>query len=627
MSNKQAKPAKTKNSILNAKWFPYALLSLIWLIVYAVTYDSKIDLGGDNAAYYILGDAISSGEGYTNVHVVGERPNNHFPPGYPAILAFFMLFTHSVSFLKIVSGLFFLGTVLLSYRIFNYITERVKLSLVLSIFLILNGNLIQSGNIMMSEIPFLFFATLTLLYFIQSESREDFWKDWHFWAMVAVGAFSFHIRTAGIALIAALGIYLLFNRKWKKLVVFAGSFVALCIPWILRGRSIGGNSYINQLLQVNPYRKEDGLIELSDLFTRLGYNIERYISVELPKSFLFDLQVNYSYYMRWLTGDETLQNYTVENFWAIGIILLALIVYGVYHLKHYRSFVAIYLLGSAAILLLWPYVWFGTRFILPLIPFLLLGAVNGVDALLSKVSKSEHPNEWFYLAGCLLLFGGVKQESEKKDLDHPNKYNNFLKMSDYVGDNLPADAVVLNRKPGLFYLYGHRKSINVPSTLDYGEMEARLDSTGVTHVIIDAMGFADVSRYLVPFIQDNPEKFKPIHQITSPDAYPTTLIEYYANRGYTGEWETITNGDKQIKQRTGKGLFRFTDGRIFDGYWKKGLRDGEGVMTFPSGAKLSGTWTNDTINGDLVLLSANADTLLFGDYSEEEAVQYLKKAN
>ena len=608
-----------------SSWFPYIALTIVWAIVYAVTFDDKIDLGGDNAVYYILGDSLSDGQGYTNVHEVGGRPNNHFPPGYPLILAFFMTFSKSISFLKFVSGLFFLGTVLLSYRIFKRIVDSNVLAFVLGIFIIFNGNIISSGNIMMSEIPFLFFSTLTIHLFMLSESRYNFLKDWRFWTMVLVAAFSYHIRTAGIALIAGFLIYLAVNRKWLKAAAFGGGFALLSLPWILRGKALGGSNYINQLLQINPYRREDGMLGFGDLITRLMYNIERYVSVELPRTFFTSLDVNYTMYMRHLTGSTDLPpNYTPETHWFLGIVLIALIIYGVYSLKNYRSFVAFYLLGSAGILLLWPYVWFGTRFILPLIPFLILGVVSGVDALIKRFNKGKGANPLLYLTLVLTLIPSVKQEAEKVDYQYPGKYADFLSMSRFVNDNLPPDAVVLNRKPGLFYLYGNRKSINIPSTLNYAEMQQAMDSAGVTHVIVDAMGFADVGRYLIPFMQNNEIKFTGIQQIQTTSQYPTQLFAYNSKPGYTGDWVTIETENGTVNERTGKGVYRFSDGRIFDGHWKKGLRHGEGVMQFTNGSKLRCTWDNDTIAGSAELIDANNQVILSGNYSEEEFIEAMK---
>jgi len=86
-------------------WLFSGILFLIFFFAYQYTFDSKLDLGGDNGGYYILGKALSSGQGYTNIHYIGNPPHSHFPPGYPALLAIFMFISDSVIFIKVMNGL------------------------------------------------------------------------------------------------------------------------------------------------------------------------------------------------------------------------------------------------------------------------------------------------------------------------------------------------------------------------------------------------------------------------------------------------------------------------------------------------------------------------------------------
>ena len=59
------------------------VIIIVFIGVYAYIYDSKIDLNGDNANYYMLGQALHQGEGYVSINSINKTPNNHFPPGYP----------------------------------------------------------------------------------------------------------------------------------------------------------------------------------------------------------------------------------------------------------------------------------------------------------------------------------------------------------------------------------------------------------------------------------------------------------------------------------------------------------------------------------------------------------------
>ena len=59
----------------------FGILFLIFIQVYPYIFDAKIFLGGDNADYYLLANALADGEGYVNIHLPGAPPANHFPPG------------------------------------------------------------------------------------------------------------------------------------------------------------------------------------------------------------------------------------------------------------------------------------------------------------------------------------------------------------------------------------------------------------------------------------------------------------------------------------------------------------------------------------------------------------------
>lgn len=597
----------TKSSLWEKSWFPYLILTTLWLVIYQMTFNDKLNLGGDNAVYYILGDSINSGQGYSNIHSPAHNPNNHFPPGYPLILSFFMLFSKKVIFLKIVSGLFYLGTILLSFRIFELLVENKKLAFVIAGILLLNGNFIEYGSIMMSEIPFLFFSSLTILLFILSEKSANFLTDWKFWLMILLASFSFHIRTSGIALVGGLLLFLLANKEWKKFATFTVSFGLLGLPWFLRGKALGGSSYVKQLLQVNPYRPEDGMATLGDILSRVTYNIQRYFEVEIPRSFFTDKILNYQVYMNELTTGEKVPGYEIETFLGLGIALFVLIVLGVFNMKKYRTFVATYLLGSAAILLLWPHVWYGTRFILTLIPFMVFAFVLGIQAILQWIKVDQKISPLLYMVIALFFVKGVQAEADKTKGEFPPKYGDFLKIAEYVDQNLPEDVIVMNRKPGLFYINGHRLTTKFPTTFDYNEMRNYLIDNKVTHVVIDAMGFADVSRYLVPFVQANIECFKQVKHIQT-GQLNTYLLEFNPNIGYEGEWSgKYEQGQLQTKE--GKGIYRLPDGRIFEGLWKNNLKEGEGFIKMQDGSEIHGIWTNDQLTSTLYTRTEKGDTL------------------
>ncbi len=555
----EAAPIKTKAS---QHWIFSGILFLIFFFTYQYIFDSKLDLGGDNGGYYILGKAISSGQGYTNIHYIGNPPHSHFPPGYPALVAIFMLISDSVIFIKVMNGLLLAGSALLLYRVFFKVTENAKLSFVSALLILLNMHLLKYSTIMMSEIPFLFFGSLTLLLFLKSSEKEEFYKSPSFYGLIVVSSFAYHIRTAGIALIGGIILYLLIKKNWKFLLAYFTGFVALGIPWFLRGKSLGGNQYLDQLFMINPYRPEQGKMQLGDWFTRFFNNLERYISKEIPHGVFPGVKVDYT--------PGTMAD---MSSWLIGILIVALVIYGLIKLKNYRTFFIGYIGGTFGILLLWPDVWFSVRFMLPLIPILLFLMVYAVYALISliadKMNLSNKISPLLLLLMAFLFLPQLKELHAKAKEVYPRKFNNYFEAGKWANKNLPLNAVISTRKPNLFYLTANRKLNRFASTPDYNRLLDALKEKQTTHVVLDQMGFSQTFRYLLPVIQSNPEKFTQIHLVGNPDTY---IFKFNYDAGYHGEWkQTQDENGNMVSVKHGKGVEKDAFGNIIiQGRWSDG---------------------------------------------------------
>ncbi len=487
-------------------------IALGFLLCYLAIFDAKLDLGGDNAGYYILGQSLHSGQGYTDIHLPGAPAAKHFPPGYPAVLAVFMTISDSFEFLKWMNGLLFLGALLMLQRLFVRMTQNSLLSWTALGLTLLNAHLLRSSTILMSEIPFLFFSVATLSCLVKwKDSETPFWKSPWFWAMLVLSSASYHIRTAGLALIAGIGLYLLFEKKWTAAVGYGVGFIGLALPWFLRGKALGGNPYLQQLIQVNPYRPEEGVLTASGWLDRIQTNGWRYLTQEIPNGLFPKLDVVYSL-------DEP------TGFFLYGSLLVILVVFGTFKMPKLRMMWAGYLAASAAIFLLWPEVWFGVRFMQPLIPFLLLAATVGAwEALKWAQNRFKLPS-WvaspymLMAAGLIQLSAVTKLRADSQD-PVGSQYANYFNMGRYAGQNLPANAIIATYKPALFYLYAQRPCVRFPSLEDHDAFIAKLKEQGVTHVVVDQLGYSAIGRYVVPAIQKYPERFPLILQLPNPDTY------------------------------------------------------------------------------------------------------------
>ena len=497
---------------------PYLYASLIIVVfgwVYAAIFDKDLEVMGDNATYYILGKALFQGAGYTHINAPEAPPANGLPPGYPALIALTMaLWSSDFVAIKLVNGIFLLLSVLTLFALARTLSGSVHLAFVVSLAALFNGHLLRWSTLMMSEISFLFFSLAALLVYTRL-GEENFKRPQIYFLLLCLVAV-FYIRTMGVALMLAICVMLAWHRQWRYLAFLVVGCSAAVLPWSIRGQRLGGNPYIDQLLSVNPYQPELGGVGLGDLVERVFHNAKRYIFREIPDGLLCHVERD------WSTG-------SVPSDWLLGVLLIALSTYGLYKLPKHRRLLAVYMGGTGGILLLWPQVWMGTRFLLPLIPILLLGVLNAVYALgllvVNKVRSAVPPASPLALLPVLLIYAPdvsymhllVSQGA------FASAWTNYFDLARWTAANTAPDAIVACRKPSLFYLYSNRKTVVYKFTPDIEELLDDLRQRQVDYVVAENLGYSTTPRYLVPAISQRAEQFAAIYKLDDP---ATWLLEF-----------------------------------------------------------------------------------------------------
>ncbi|WP_321288193.1 hypothetical protein [uncultured Sunxiuqinia sp.] len=589
---------KKKNKIDKKVWDKVFVIVYVLILVvsffktYDRIFDKKINLGGDNAAYYILGNAIESGQGFTNIHTKEKVAHNHFPPGYPAVIAAVStIFTNDILFIKKVNGFFLLASIGLLFLILYELSGSIHVAFITSLISLLNYHLLSYSVIMMSEIPFLFFSLLSIWLVTKLNLNKVFYKNPLFPLLLVTIAITYYIRSTGLALVIGIVAYLAFKKKWAYIATLIGSFFLAIFPWYLRNKELGGNAYVKQLIRKNPYRPELGQMEFGDWFTRFWHNLERYITREVPSgTFNFIPNANYK---EAISSTE----------WVIGLAIVAIMLFGLFRTKKYFNLIFFYLASYFGILLLWPEVWYGVRFMLPLIPLFTFLFIHGIIELLTltaqRILKLKKPQVVQIAVVILVLISSSSYASKAVDLlekkaesTYPDKYKNYFELAEWIKANAPDSAVTCCRKGQLFFLFSNKYVTGYKNTLDTEEQIEYLKSKGTDYVILDQLGYSSTGRYLLPAIKKYPLKFRVIKQVKNPDTY---LMKFQPDQGYWGEWKD----DK----REGKGTFAWDNGQRFVGEFKNNMRNGEGILFYPNGNQLEGTWVNDTLDGATTLKS------------------------
>jgi len=493
-----------------ARYWMLGLVLLVGIVAYSMAFDAKVDLSGDNVSYYKLGKAVAGGKGFVNINNPQLNASNHFPPGYPAIMAVFMVFADSITFMKVLNGLFFLGSLVLMWLIFWHFSKSRALAAVVCILLALNAHLLRYSTIMMSEIPYLFCSMLALWFLLKNQEAKKPWLDVWFWACLVAIVLTYHIRSLGISLVGAIFIYWLFKKQWLRAGVWIGGFVLLALPWFLRGQALGGSSYVRQLKMINPYRAELGQAGFGDIVDRFIENVSRYFSIEIKEAMFPAYNVDYS------AGASV-----AGWFWSLLIIAIGL--YGLFSLGKYRWLVLFYILGTFGVLFLWPQVWIGIRFLLPAMPVLMFifvfGLYKGLSFVAQRFNAQRSVSPWLLAPLAFLLFAGVGKVQEQANRKNPANWANYFEVAKWVEKNLPPDTYLACRKPDLFYLYANCYTTRYLFRENDQEILQDFQDRNISYVVVDQLGFSSTPRYLVPAIQKNQQFFEVVKVFKNPDTY------------------------------------------------------------------------------------------------------------
>nr|MBX2860245.1 phospholipid carrier-dependent glycosyltransferase [Vampirovibrio sp.] len=178
------------------------------------------------------------GKGYKLIHLVTQPEQVKYPILFPLLLAVGWLinpnFPQNLVGLTWMPLSFFLSSLVLMYVYFKHV-KHISGIVTWIILLLTAGNFysINFSTAVMSEAPYLFFSLLTLLIAEKYlNKRPEEIKPQLLGLLTVSSALAFHTRTVGIALMAAIGLWLLLNQHWRQFLYYSlGAFCLTLLPW------------------------------------------------------------------------------------------------------------------------------------------------------------------------------------------------------------------------------------------------------------------------------------------------------------------------------------------------------------------------------------------------------------
>lgn len=494
------------------------VLGIVALGFCLLFYNPLLSTIGDNAQYVVLGKSLLAGKGLSHINAPDQKPDTKYPFMFPLILAGVILVAPgSIVALKLVGLAACAGAAMLYYALFRRSSEAI-VALGAALLAVMSPDILRHSTIILAEVPYLF-ASIGILAWVSSVEGRWSERRWVPVALVLVVA-AYYLKAVGIALAGAIVVSLLFRRKRAWAFAFTGGFILLVLPWFLRVRRIGdGGTYIDYLFMKDPYRPYMGTVSAGELLSRVTGNMGIYFGRIVPESVL-----------PFLGKEGVAPGPALQVLWWIASVLVGLGL--VYRLWRRRTIMDVYLLAFLGICVLWPRVWAGVRFVVPVIPLLILCLLTGLWALLGCVTRGrgERVREGGLIGLVAVMSVGfvlVDRVEAARDREYPPDWKSYFEAARWVRSHTDPQSVIICRKPYLFFLASDRRSLGYHFSRDTEEVLSGFEEAGATHVAVDQFFWTGTSaQYLVPTILAHPDRFEVIF---ATEQEPQTIVVRFLN--------------------------------------------------------------------------------------------------
>jgi len=511
-------------------------LLILFLTTYYLRLDNVVGMFRDDAWYALLAKALATGRGYTliNSPTVGIVPI--YPPLYSLLLSLVFRiasqFPENLFFLKSVSIMAMLIASVLGYFYFIIRDCSKGVAIILAAVVGFSPGLVFiATSSLMSECVYMMVQLGSILLLHKStHTLNSHRSDLLVFLGGVLLSLAFLTRSVAIAFLVGAIIIFVLNSQLKKASLLLLGSIVIAGPWMiyssLHRPTQAQRSEVNSYVMV-PYTEQfwdrtagissSGKIALSELPNRIVENLSTIVFSDMGAVIapLFFPALNQG-----LAERQTTYHLLI----SLIIALLVLLGY-VQCVRHHRTVVEAAFPLYLALVILWPFPPF--RFLLPLIPFILLYFIEGVKFFLKlHVSNSQaSPNRQHQrdlntglIAVTVILFliaivGNVQyivRKNTKVESDLPRWikiFNETELILNWVRLNIPKNHRITTENPALVHLYTGNQTVTYDQPQQNWDLWKGLRvryyvSTTVSPTLVDQTQ----SRFYVPYRTNGPLK-------------------------------------------------------------------------------------------------------------------------
>jgi hypothetical protein len=471
--------AKARRRRISRAWQPLVLLVLSLISIAARTsFDAPPRF--DGAGYAVLAESLLRGEGYRAIDHPDRPPHAHYPPGYPFLLSALWRLTGTSA--RAAHLLSLICTTIAVWLTYHWARRRAGASFafIVGLALALNWSWGRAGGGIQSE-PMFFLLTGLALNVLDWALRGSWSRG-----VVLGGCLAATILTRHVGAMIALALLVeLVARRRPGLALSCGAAAAILVaPWaVWVGRVRVGAQH--------------ELIGRGNLLALVGRQLRFYVE-RIPDQITGPVVEVGTVFRPELAG--------LVRTWAViatGVILVGWL----WESCRGRWRVAAMVPGATlALLLVWPFTEAG-RFLLPLVPFVLLGAAHGIGWLAHRLGLPPRRAGRF---GALLVLGLSIPYSayafvSSRQHESERAHRAFDEACGWVAWQSGRRPVLVRQSGEAFWLMGRTRPAFFPRAEATSDEIARLiEAYDVEFLILDAARYANAAENsLDRYVQDH----------------------------------------------------------------------------------------------------------------------------